>query len=159
MKLLILGHADHGKDTVAEIIRRLYGLSFSSSSWFALERCIWPAIGDQFNSIEHCFDQRDHHRDEWRKLIREYNGDDPARLIRELLEDNDMYVGLRHHEEFETGRDLFDHVIWVHAFDRCGSEPTMTIEVEDSFITIDNNGDQIDTLLEIEKKLAFLEND
>jgi hypothetical protein len=32
VRLMLLGHGRHGKDTVAEILNRKYGLTFQSSS-------------------------------------------------------------------------------------------------------------------------------
>lgn len=46
-KLLVLGHARHGKDTVAEILQQEYGYTFTSSSLFCAEKVIWEAIHNQ----------------------------------------------------------------------------------------------------------------
>jgi len=46
-KLLVLGHARHGKDTVAEILRDRYGFQFMSSSLFCAEKVIWWAMHNQ----------------------------------------------------------------------------------------------------------------
>lgn len=43
-KLLVLGHARHGKDTVAEILQKDYGFTFTSSSLFCAKKVIWNAI-------------------------------------------------------------------------------------------------------------------
>lgn len=43
-KLLVIGHARHGKDTVAEILERDYGLAFTSSSLFCAEKVVWHAL-------------------------------------------------------------------------------------------------------------------
>lgn len=52
-KLLILGHARHGKDTVAEILQRDYGFSFTSSSLFCAEHVIWEAVNNPTAALEH----------------------------------------------------------------------------------------------------------
>ena len=51
-KFLILGHARHGKDTVAEILRDEYGFTFTSSSLFCAEKVIWDAIHNQQAAID-----------------------------------------------------------------------------------------------------------
>lgn len=51
-KFLILGHARHGKDTVAEILRDEYGFTFTSSSLFCAEKVIWKAIHNQRAAID-----------------------------------------------------------------------------------------------------------
>jgi hypothetical protein len=43
-KLLVLGHARHGKDTVAEVLQQEYGFTFTSSSLFCAEHVIWEGI-------------------------------------------------------------------------------------------------------------------
>ena len=51
-KFLILGHARHGKDTVAEILRDCYGFTFTSSSLFCAEKVIWDAIHNQQAALD-----------------------------------------------------------------------------------------------------------
>lgn len=51
-KFLVLGHARHGKDTVAEILRDEYGFTFTSSSLFCAEKVIWEAIHNQQAAID-----------------------------------------------------------------------------------------------------------
>ena len=51
-KFLILGHARHGKDTVAEILRDEYGFTFTSSSLFCAEKVIWDAVHNQQAAID-----------------------------------------------------------------------------------------------------------
>ena len=51
-KFLILGHARHGKDTVAEILRDCYGVTFTSSSLFCAEKVIWDAIHNQQAALD-----------------------------------------------------------------------------------------------------------
>lgn len=45
-KLLVIGHARHGKDTVAEILQRDYGLQFTSSSLFCAEKVVFEGLKD-----------------------------------------------------------------------------------------------------------------
>ena len=51
-KFLVLGHARHGKDTVAEILRDEYGFTFTSSSLFCAEKVIWEAVHNQQAAID-----------------------------------------------------------------------------------------------------------
>ncbi|QDP53510.1 MAG: putative deoxynucleotide monophosphate kinase [Prokaryotic dsDNA virus sp.] len=55
-KLLVLGHARHGKDTVAEILQREYGFQFTSSSLFCAEHVVWAAIQDTPKAIRQHID-------------------------------------------------------------------------------------------------------
>jgi dephospho-CoA kinase len=145
MKILLIGHARHGKDTVSEMLQQMLGLTFRSSSEFVNESVVFPVLAPKYGytTLDECYQDRVNHRQEWYELLRKYNGDDPARLGRELFEENDIYCGLRHREEFEAMKDqsLFDVCIWVDASKRLPLESTtsMTLERTDANIVIDNN--------------------
>jgi hypothetical protein len=127
MKILILGHGQHGKDSLAEVLHQHFGLTFRSSSEAAFQQAIWPVIGHEYDGDkDRCYEDRRIRRDEWRRLIAEYNTPDKARLARTILEDNDIYVGMRCPLEYAAARPLFDLVIWV---ERIGmpAEPSMNI--------------------------------
>lgn len=51
-KLLVLGHARHGKDTVAEILQQEYGFTFTSSSLFCAEKVIWQAVHNHGDALD-----------------------------------------------------------------------------------------------------------
>jgi len=121
VRVLILGHKRHGKDTVAEILRDDHGLSFRSSSEFIAASVVRPAMaeaGITYPSAAACFADRGNHRALWFDIISEYNREDPARLAREILSVADVYVGMRSPVEFEAARDLFDQILWVDASGR-----------------------------------------
>ena len=158
-KLLIIGHARHGKDTVAEILRNQYGLSFASSSHYVADRCIWPTWGqERYDSFEDMFEDRVNHRELWSNLINAYNTPDKARTGREMIRnlDLDMYVGMRNADEFQACQDknIFDVVIWVDGSERHPPEdnPKMTMTKEMAGIIINNNG----TLEELKTNIAEL---
>jgi hypothetical protein len=141
MKVMILGHGRHGKDTVAEMLRDLIGLTFISSSWAAAEKAVFPWLSQLYGytTVQECFDDRANHREEWRQLITDYNTPDKGKLCREILEVSDCYVGMRCRDEFAAVRHLFDVVIWVEADQRRPIDPTMSIERESGMYLIDNN--------------------
>lgn len=155
MKLLILGHGGHGKDTAAEIIKDLYGLAFLSSSWATCEEVVYPVLKDlyDYESPEECYNDRHNHRQEWFDLISEYNTPDKASLAKLILSRSDVYVGLRCPVELEASRHLFDHILWVDASERKPLEPSMRIQYEPSMILIDNNGSECDLENQIVSKL------
>lgn len=155
-KILVLGWARHGKDTVAEILRDHYGFSFQSSSHFCAEIVCRPRmaeLGITYDSLEDCYADRVNHRATWYEAIKAYNADDPARLAKGILEDGDLYVGMRSAYEFAEARKLFDHIWWVDATAR-GLEPedrsSMDIDWEDSFRFINNGG----TLEDLHNRIA-----
>lgn len=148
-KILIVGYGRHGKDSVAEILRDEFGLSFISSSLFAAERVMMPyfdSIGVHYDTAGDCYDDRHtgENRALWHKQIMAYNSPDKRRLAREILAETDMYVGMRSEEEFAAARDLFDHIVWVDASKRgIPPEPksSMTIEYDPEIMDlIENDG-------------------
>jgi len=129
-KLLIIGHMRHGKDTVAEMIEEHTGMSFKSSSEMAAEIFIYNELKDKYGytSFLECFEDRMQHRKEWHDLIKYYNNPDKAKLAKEILKHNDMYVGMRSQAEIDKciEDDVFDMIIGV--FDPC-----KPLEPKDSF--------------------------
>lgn len=118
MKILILGHAKHGKDTAAEHLRDAHGVDFRSSSLFLADRVVRPALaarGLEYDTLEDCYADRVNHRALWHELIAGYNTPDPARLAKAILAECDCYVGMRSKREYDASRSLFDAVLWIDA--------------------------------------------
>lgn len=143
-KLVIMGYARHGKDTVCEYLVPKYGYTFVSSSRFVLEKAVWPAMKDRFPTMEAAYEGRGPHRAEWFRLISAYNDGDPARLGRELFNEYEIYAGIRNAEEFAAMRaeNLFDYAIWVDASKRLPPEPpgSCTVRPDMADFVLDNNG-------------------
>lgn len=145
-KLLIIGAARWGKDSMAEILQEKFGLKFKSSSQAASEIFIYDVLKQKYgyNTPEECFEDRVNHRAEWHKLICEYNIDDKSRLAKSILEHNDAYVGMRDSREIKEciHQGLFDIIIWVDASKRLPleSKESFNIDINDADIIIDNNG-------------------
>ena len=152
MKLFILGHGRHGKDTVGDILADRLKLRVISSSWFLMEKAVKPYLIEQgitFSSDQEMFDRRGEYRSEWKEAIRQYNTPCKSRLSRELFAEGDIYVGLRDREEYEASRHLADLSIWVDASKRKGVEVTNDLTARDADVVIDNNG----TEEELRKKM------
>ena len=143
MKLLILGNARHGKDTLAELLAEEFGMTFKSSSEMAMEIFIFDEVAEKmgYSTMQECFEDRVNHRTMWYRMICGYNKNDRARLAKDILEGHDCYVGMRDLEEFEASKGLFDVIIWVDASKRLGtSENTNKIDVSEADIVITNDG-------------------
>jgi hypothetical protein len=148
MKLMVLGHARHGKDTVCEILSRDYGLKWTSSSFFVAEKVVRPALeakGLFYSSVETMYADRHNHRAAWFNAIAAYNAPDPSRLGRALFESGcDIYCGMRNHVEFLALRaaGVIDFTIWVDASRRCPPEPesSCTVTPDMADYVLDNNG-------------------
>ena len=129
-KLLIIGHARHGKDTVAGFMDEIFGLKSKASSMAASEIFLYEALKEKFGykTPEECFEDRVNHRALWHDMICEYNKDDKARLAKDILKDNDIYTGMRSNVEVEEclRQGVFDLVIGVY-------DPRKPLEPRDSF--------------------------
>ena len=121
-KLLILGSARHGKDTLAELLRDHFGFKFISSSQAAADIFIFDELKEKYgySTPEECFEDRVNHRAEWYNMICDYNKTDRAKLAKGILERADCYVGMRDKFEIEESmkQGLFDLIIWVDASKR-----------------------------------------
>lgn len=146
MKLLILGNARHGKDTLAELFQEHFGLTFMSSSQASADFFLYDLLKNKYGykTPEECFEDRVNHRDEWYLAICDYNKDNRARLASEILKKADCYVGMRDKAEFDecVKQNLFDLIIWVDASKRLPLEPgtSFNINMSDADIVIENNG-------------------
>lgn len=163
MNIVLIGHARHGKDTVAEILERDYGLTFESSSVFAGKKCVYPTMKKEFGyrTFQECFEDRVNHRKVWYTLIKNYNTPDKTRLGREIFKVNDIYVGIRDREEFEAlvAERIPDVVIWVDAHKRKPPESleSMKLTQDDADIILDNNGTEEELVENVHKLMDSLQ--
>lgn len=146
IKLLVIGHARHGKDTVSELINKRYGLTFQSSSYFCAEEFIFDELKYKYNysSVQECYDDRHSHRDEWYNLIRWFNRNDDAALGKRIFEKYDVYCGLRDKDECQAivQAGVVDAVVWVDRsrYLPLESQYSMTLTPAFADYVIDNNG-------------------
>jgi dephospho-CoA kinase len=144
-KLLIVGNARHGKDTMSEILRDNLDFKFISSSQAAADIFIYDLLKEKYGykTSEECFEDRINHRAEWYQLICDYNKDDRTSLARGILELANCYVGMRDRDEIlACMKDgLFDLIVWVDASERLPSEDVSSFNIDKSCadIIIDNN--------------------
>jgi len=164
-RVLLLGHARHGKDTVAEMLRDHYGYRFTSSSLWAAERVMLPAFaryGIHYPSAQACFEDRGNHRAFWFEQITAYNTPNKAAVARAIYAENDLYCGMRNADEFiATMRAIHPQpvVIWVDASGR-GLPPedpsscTVTRHMADYVLS--NNGTLEDLRRELDRLMDHL---
>lgn len=145
-KLLLIGSARWGKDSMAEILQEHFDLKFKSSSQAAADIFIYDALKEKYGytTPEECFEDRVNRRAEWYQLICDYNIEDKARLAKDILKHTDCYVGMRDSREIKEclKQGIFDLVIWVDASDRLPPEDksSFNIDKSDADIIIENNG-------------------
>lgn len=156
LRLMVVGHGRHGKDTVCEMLQD-YGFTFTSSSMEAAE-VVFEIIQDKYNykSLDECYQDRHNHREEWFDIITNFNQPDRTQLARRIYNKVDVYCGMRNREEFQQCKEsgVFDVSIWVDASKRKPIEGNGSMEIEytDCDLFIDNNG----TLQQLEKKVKHI---
>jgi dephospho-CoA kinase len=157
-KLLILGHAQHGKDTAAEYLQQAYGVTFESSSLVACREFLWEDAATQgmpYATPEALYLNRDKHRQWMYEKIHAYNTPDRTALARLILKDHDCYCGMRHKEELDACKaaGLFDLILWIDASKRKPAEPSTstTVTPDDADVVIDNNGAMYDLFDQLDK--------
>lgn len=159
-KVVIIGYARHGKDTVAEMLATHHGFTYASSSLFAAEHVVKPYLARHhrlvYPSLQACYDDRSNHRSQWHDAISEYTRKDPARLARAVFAEHDIYVGMRNNTEFNCCRNegLFDCVVWVDRGNVLPMEDFSSMKLAPwmaDFI-LDNNG----TAKELKRNLDML---
>lgn len=163
LKLLVIGHGRHGKDTVCEILRDRYGYTFESSSKFCSKLFIYNDLKSKYNYLneEECYADRHNHRAEWYDAICNYNIKDGACLGREIFKAHDIYCGLRNKREFfamqNTG--VFDKVIWVDRSDHLPPESINSMSLQQWMAdhTIDNNGTLDDLEFNVRQLLTHID--
>lgn len=130
MKILILGHKEHGKTTTAEYIQNKFRLNYLDSSMVAAKLFIFDALKDRYGykTFEECYKDRRNHRAEWYNLILGYNINDKTKLATEILKEVDMYAGMRDFNEIQACKDknLFDIIIGIY-------DPRKPLEASNSF--------------------------
>ena len=163
LKLLVIGHGRHGKDTVCEILRDKYGYSFESSSKFCSKLFIYNDLKEKYGytNEEQCYADRHNHRQEWYEAICDYNIPDPATLGREMFQEYDIYCGLRNKKEFHAmkNKGVFDYCIWVDRSDHLPPENknSMSLEQWMSDYTIDNNGTLQDLEFNVQQLIGHID--
>jgi hypothetical protein len=162
MKLMVIGYAQHGKDSVCNLLGDMFGLRHISSSLFCLRKCVRKDLekaGIFYASDEDCYADRANHRPAWHDSIANYNRDDPARLGRELYEQYDIYCGLRSELEFRKLKEerVFDVAFWVDRSKFVEPEPYSSCKLFPSFADyiIDNNGSFTHLREEVRRAYTF----
>jgi hypothetical protein len=75
-------------------------------------------FGVSYESVEECYEDRIHHREDWYNYIRLKCKYDPAFYVKQTLQEGDIFVGHRNRKEFKGSSLFFDYTIWVDASGR-----------------------------------------
>lgn len=157
MKICIIGHKGHGKDTVADLISKHSNLRCTGSSVRALEIFLFDILKEKhgYKNIEEAYLDRDSCRQDWFDSIQAYNTPDKTKLATEIMLDSDVYIGMRDLEELQTclQTGVFDVVIGVLNPRKPKEIGSNKIDVEKySDLLVINDGD----LQDLENKVVYL---
>lgn len=135
MKICILGHKNHGKDSIARFIENAFGLRYATTSLFALESFLFSKMQaeniGEYSTPQEAYLNREAHRQYLYEEIKAFNTPDLAKLGRSLLSQYDSLCGIRDYEELQELLDQgsFDIVLWVDAEGRKPMESSKSITV------------------------------
>lgn len=160
-KLLVVGHARHGKDTVSEYLAKKLGVPFKGSSRVCCEEFIFhklAAVWD-YKNVEECFEDRVNHRATWHKLIADYCSDNKSAVGQLIYQKHSIYCGIRALDECEAViKEFTPIVIWVDASKRKLLEPSESMQItkQPNWINIDNNGSEEDLYKTLDELIPYL---
>lgn len=141
--ILIIGHARHGKDTVAEMLAERINAQFTSSSEFVGRECIWDVWGkERYCTFEEMFEDRVNNRELWKNLIAAYNTPNECRTAETMIKQgNDFYVGMRRKKEYEAciNKNIFGLTVFVDASKRLPLEDASSMELDINVLNQNNN--------------------
>jgi hypothetical protein len=158
-KVLILGHARHGKDTVGAMIAEHWKVPVLETSKWISENYMFDMLRGKYGYANHeeCYEDRGNHRGEWYDLICMFNARNPRRLAEAMLRESDVYIGIRSFEELQAALPLFGKVIYV-SNNRKPDEDTESCDIPQWLMKdvctyhVENNG----TLDDLYKKVRDL---
>lgn len=148
MKILIIGHAQHGKDEIADALTERFNLKRMNLSLFAVRLFILQAYNGKYLTCEECYEDRHGNRAFWKECFNEYCKEDKGRFVKQALQVSDTYAGIRARDQFEATRHLFDKVIWVHR-PKFPLEPELELTWHDSDLVVINAGTKEDLKREV----------
>lgn len=154
---MLIGSARHGKDTVAELLKKNLGYCYVSPTYYAAKTFIFDQLKNElgYKTVDECVEDRINHRVYWKEIIKKYNSNDPARLIREVYQQGDIYIGCRDLKEFYAAKEesLFDLAVWVDRSHHIPREDYSSNQLEmiDADVIIDNNYDLVHLEKQIDK--------
>lgn len=152
MKIGICGPGMAGKDTVAYALAEMLGLRYfaGTSKWAA--QLVFERIKYPYRSAEECWNDRRSHREDWARIIGEYNQHDPIALYRDCLRDQDILTGIRWSHEFAACRAAGLVDLWIYVSREGCKDSTCQVSPQDCDLTIVNDG----TLSDLNWKLGNL---
>jgi len=149
MNIVVIGSAQHGKDTVGRLIEKHSDLKCTASSEVAMELFMFEDVFVKhgFKTIKDAYEGRFPFRKEMFESIQRYNKEDKTRLAREVLKQGNVYLGMRDPEELyacvEEG--VFDVTLGIY-------DPRKPLETHSKVVSVFQDSDYViinDSSLEV----------
>lgn len=145
MNILVLGHKQHGKTTVARMLQR-YDLTFIDTSDLLIDLAIKLNLKDYkpegyVTSRDQVYRDKERYRDWLAYSLAVYNTQN--NFCEHVLSKCNIYCGMRSAEEYEANKHRFDRIVWV---EQPGGpvDHTMKIEFDPACMTkLHNNGTKL----------------
>ena len=144
-KIYVIGHAQHGKTTVAKMLSNILECTYADSSLFVIDTVVRPYLekhrGLIYRSSEAAHADRNRCRPEWKDAIEEYNSADASRLSRDIFSKHRIYCGCRTAREYLAGSQALNAIgIYVDASERVEKrDETFGISVSMADVVLDNS--------------------
>lgn len=148
MLFAVIGNQQHGKDSIATFIENAFGLTYSSTSYFALEHFLYDKMvnedGFDYPSVDAAYQDRHAFTKYFYDEIQAFNNPVQSKLGELLFDQYPVLCGIRHQVEFEALRNKVELTacFWVDASGRKAIESPESISVTQEHAThiINNNG-------------------
>jgi len=134
-KLMVIGNAEHGKDTLTEMLCDELHLDWASSSWVACELFIYDALKGEYgykSSMECWLDRRrsPEMRARWAEEITAFNRTNITNMGRIIFERYQIYNGIRNYDECLALKKegLYDFAIGIDASGRLPLEGSKSMD-------------------------------
>lgn len=137
MRLLLVGHGEHGKDSAGEYLSQITTLRYAGSTSNFLAKYVAAETGQ---TVERAFATRREHRQQWYDIGRRLRESDPGILIRESLAVADIAAGCRDLEEIIACREqrMVDLIVWIANRNK-PDDPTVKFGSEVADIVVENH--------------------
>lgn len=161
MKIIVIGHKQHGKGTFAKIATEMFGIPSMGTSQFNAN-LLFEIMHEEFgySNADECYNDRGNHRETWFKEIYNHCKSNPAQVIEDIFIAHDICEGPRNRIEFDCAKErgAFDLVVWVDSSKRKAVEckSSMELSQDDADIIITNNGAEIEFINKVINLLKAL---
>lgn len=140
MNIVVVGSAQHGKDTVGEFIEKHSDLKCTASSETALELFLFKELSEKhgYKTIQEAYENRHKNRKEWFEAIQDYNKEDKTRLAREVMKKGNVYLGMRDPQELHAclEENVFDLTLGV-------LDPRKPLETHSKVVDVHSDSDYL----------------